>query len=224
MNPRRLKCHSVVWKPHFQEYKVGELLGEGGAGRVYAGIADDGASVAIKLLTTSTKDKRRRFKNEIYFLEKNKHQNIVTVLDHGTVLIKDLIHHVYVLTRYDCNFRQIIGQISAEKTLSLFMQILEGIEAAHLQKVIHRDLKPENILFDKKRNVLAIADFVVARFEEDFLVIPVATAPQQRLANFRYAAPERRSSQQVTSGADVYALGLVLNEAIYRRNSHCNRI
>lgn len=92
------------------------------------------------------------------------------------------------------------------------MQILEGIEAAHLQKVIHRDLKPENILFDKKRNVLAIADFVVARFEEDFLVIPVATAPQQRLANFRYAAPERRSSQQVTSGADVYALGLVLNK------------
>ena len=93
------------------------------------------------------------------------------------------------------------------------MQVLEGVEAAHLQKVIHRDLKPENILFDRQRKVLAIADFGIARFAEDLLVTRVTTAPQQRLANFRYAAPEQRSGQRVDAATDVYALGLILNEA-----------
>jgi serine/threonine protein kinase len=76
----------------FSEYKLAEILGEGGAGKVYAATADDGSPVAIKILTTSSKDKRRRFKNEINFLERNKHQNIVSVLDHGTALINNVAH------------------------------------------------------------------------------------------------------------------------------------
>jgi serine/threonine protein kinase len=179
----------------FSEYKLAELLGEGGAGRVYAATADDGSPVAIKVLTTSTKDKRRRFKNEINFLERNNHPNIVSVLDHGTTIVNNIVHPFYVMPRYDCNFRNVIGGAPPQEALDLFMQILEGVEAAHLKKVIHRDLKPENILFNRRRNILAIADFGIARFEEDFLVTPVTTAPQQRLANFRYAAPEQRSGQ-----------------------------
>jgi serine/threonine protein kinase len=117
------------------------------------------------------------------------------------------------MPRYDCNFRDVISRVAPKETLDYFMQILEGIEAAHLQKVVHRDLKPENILFDRNRTILAIADFGIARFEEDFLITPVATAPQQRLANFRYAAPEQRSGQNIGIPTDVYALGLILNES-----------
>ena len=203
--PTNLPLRSV--ETAFSEYKLAEILGEGGAGKVYAATAEDNISVAIKILTTSTKDKRRRFKNEINFLERNKHQNIVSVLDHGTTLIDNVVHPFYVMPRYDCNFRDIINRVSPEETLDHFMQILEGIEAAHLQKVIHRDL------FDRKRTILAIADFGIARFEEDFLITPVTTAPQQRLANFRYAAPEQRSGQNIGAPADVYALGLILNES-----------
>lgn len=87
------------------------------------------------------------------------------------------------------------------------------MEAAHLQGGIHRDLKPENILWDKKIARLAIADFGIARFNEEIVATFVETAPSQRLANFQYAAPEqRRPGQTVGQTADIYSLGMILNE------------
>ena len=44
--------------------------------------------------------------------------------------------------------------IKSNRVLPIFSQILDGVEAAHLQKVIHRDLKPESILFDDKSEIL----------------------------------------------------------------------
>jgi serine/threonine protein kinase len=67
----------------FGDYRLDEQLGEGGAGRVYGGVDDSGAQIAIKVLTQTSSDKKRRFKNEIAFLARNKHANIVTVTDHG---------------------------------------------------------------------------------------------------------------------------------------------
>ena len=67
----------------FDTYTVDEQIGEGGAGRVYGGLARDGSNIALKVLSSSSADKRSRFKNEIAFLQANKHLNIVTVLDHG---------------------------------------------------------------------------------------------------------------------------------------------
>jgi serine/threonine protein kinase len=103
--------------------------------------------------------------------------------------------------------------ISPTNVLLLFGQILDGVEAAHLLGAVHRDLKPENILYGKALNNLAIADFGTARFTEDLLATAVETGPTQRLANFQYAAPEQRSSgMQVLATADIFALGLILNE------------
>lgn len=91
--------------------------------------------------------------------------------------------------------------------------MIDGVEAAHLQGVVHRDLKPENVLYSKRINVLAVADFGVAHFTEDLLATQVVTGPAQRLANFLYAAPEQRvPGTRVDARADIYALGLMLNE------------
>ncbi len=87
------------------------------------------------------------------------------------------------------------------------------VEAAHFKNVVHRDLKPENILCDSNTKTLAIADFGIARFAEELLATLVETSPAQRLANFTYAAPEQRvPGQAVTISADIYALGLIMNE------------
>lgn len=87
------------------------------------------------------------------------------------------------------------------------------MEAAHLQKVVHRDLKPENVLYDRQAETLLVADFGIAHFEEEELYTGVETAPSTRLANFQYAAPEQRArGLQVDHRADIYALGLILNE------------
>ena len=93
------------------------------------------------------------------------------------------------------------------------MQILNGAEAAHILKVIHRDIKPENILYDSAKSKLVLADFGIARFQQEELYTAVETRASDRLANFQYAAPEQRTrGLEVDHRADIYALGLILNE------------
>ncbi len=207
---------SLSFETTFGTYVVNELLGEGGAGRVYGGTDTEGALIALKVLAEerATTDKRSRFKNEIAFLARNKHSNIVTVIDHGITHGEEVNGPFYVMRRYDGNLRDLMrAGMEPDHVLPLFSQVLDGVEAAHLQGAVHRDLKPENILWDKQSNALAIADFGTARFSEDILVTFVETGPAQRLANFQYAAPEQRTlGQAVGVTADIYALGLILNE------------
>lgn len=195
-------------------YTVTEMLGEGGAGRVYGGVASDGTLVAVKLLANDkiTADKRRRFKNEIAFLAKNTHPNVVSVVDQGAARTGSLQGPFYVMPRYDGNLCGLIAAgIGSADVLALFGQILDGVEAAHLQGVVHRDLKPENVL--KGDQGLAVADFGIASFTDDVLATLVETDPTQRLANFVYAAPEQRTpGGPHTPATDIWALGLILNE------------
>ncbi len=103
--------------------------------------------------------------------------------------------------------------IQRSEVLPLYDQILSGVEAAHLLGVCHRDIKPENLLYSVETNELVLADFGIARFREEDLHTTVDTGPNERLANFAYAAPEQRSvGRAVDHRADIYALGLVLNE------------
>jgi serine/threonine protein kinase len=204
---------AIILQTAFGEYTVDKQLGEGGAGRVYGGVDDTGARIAIKVLTQASSDKKRRFKNEIAFLARNKHTNIVTVTDHGVASTGNIKGPFYVMRQYTGNLRELMRKSVPGDVMKLFSQILDGVEAAHLQGVTHRDLKPENVLFDNGNHALAIADFGIASFTDDQLVTLVETAPTQRLANFQYAAPEQRvAGKSVSTTADIYALGLLLNE------------
>ena len=118
------------------------------------------------------------------------------------------------MARYDCSLRALLAQtLSHEDKLLLFGKILDGVEAAHLLGTFHRDLKPENILYTTASKTPAVADFGIATFTDDFLITFVKTDDRQRLANFVYSAPEQRApGRQVDQRADIYALGLILNE------------
>jgi eukaryotic-like serine/threonine-protein kinase len=206
----------VTLETAFGSYTLDELIGEGGAGRVFGGVGSDGSAVALKVLAAerASSDKKSRFKNEIAFLARNKHPNIVTVLDHGLANLPGIKGPFYVMRRYDGSLRQLItAGIKPDSVLPLFSQILDGVEAAHLLGAVHRDLKPENVLYSGPARVPAIADFGVASFTDDLIATLVETKPTQRLANFQYAAPEQRLPRQtITAAADIYALGLMLNE------------
>jgi serine/threonine protein kinase len=206
----------------FAAYTLDEILGEGGAGRVYGGKSAEGTSVAIKVLTKTSRDKRARFKNEIAFLSRNRHPNIVTVFDYGLANEGSISGPFYVMSRFASNLRTLMTTgISPGSVLSVFGKVLDGVEAAHLQGVVHRDLKPENVLSDSRGDVLAVADFGIASFTESLLVTAAQTGPTQRLANFQYAAPEQRlAGRVITKAADVYALGLMLNEMFTRQIPH----
>lgn len=198
----------------FNAYQLTEVLGEGGAGRVYGGIDSAGDAVAVKVLIDGAMDKRRRFKNETSFLLRNKHKNIVTVSDHGVADDTRIKGAFYVMPRFEGSLREVInGKPAPDLAMSLFSQILDGVEAAHLLNVTHRDLKPENVLVGDEGTKIVIADFGVAEFTEELLHTLVETGPTKRLANFLYAAPEQREvGRSVDLTADIYALGLMLNE------------
>jgi len=104
-------------------------------------------------------------------------------------------------------------RVRPSDALPLFSRILDGLEAAHLKGVCHRDLKPENIMCDPENNVVVIADFGIAKFQEEDLYTAVETSNHDRMANFQYSAPEQRvRGKQVTSASDIFAMGLILNE------------
>jgi len=86
------------------------------------------------------------------------------------------------MPRYDGSLRDLMHEGSPERVLPLFSQILDGVEAAHLQRVVHRDLKPENILYDRGNGRLAIADFGIAHFSEELVATLLlrSSAPKVR--------------------------------------------
>jgi serine/threonine protein kinase len=200
----------------FSNYATEKVIGEGGAGVVFAARDESGEIVAAKVLNSATanSDKRKRFRNEINFCLKCNHRNIVPILDHGVLKDESGSSPFYIMPLYETSLRILINnRIAPSDVLGYFAQIINGVEAAHLLGTVHRDLKPENILVNQKTASVVIADFGIARFTEEMMLTAVETSDASRLANFQYAAPEQRvRGGAVDLRADIYALGLILNE------------
>ena len=147
------------------------------------------------------------------FCSSNRHQHIVPVIDSGTYTneLEDIVF--YIMPFYPHTLRDLIKDgIPGDKALALFLEILDGLQFAHRKGVWHRDIKPENILIDSQGHAV-LADFGIAHFCEEELATIVKTAKNDRMANFQYAAPEQRNRGQSIDGrADVFSLGLILNE------------
>jgi serine/threonine protein kinase len=200
-------------KNAFDTYTVQEQKGAGGSGVVYEVLNSEGSPFAIKILDPAKTNtvRLKRFKNEVDFCSRNTHKNIIRVLGTG---VTETGSTFYVMPLYSCTLREVMSKgIKPDAVLPIFSQILDGIEAAHVQGVWHRDLKPDNILYSAANDTLVVADFGIAHFEEEELLTAVETKPGERLANFLYAAPEQKiRGRNVDSRADIYALGLMLHE------------
>ncbi len=210
------KSKDKVFRTTFSIYQSRGIIGEGGSGTIYEVNDSQGNIYALKLLKKEnlSSDKLRRFKNEINFCQNNTHPNIIKIVDNGIFIEGSDYIPFYVMPLYTSSLRSLIDdKIDSKRILPYFAKILDGVEAAHLKGIHHRDLKPENILFDRENDNVVVADFGIARFIEENLLTAVETRPGTRLANFQYAAPEQRiKGREVTNEADIYALGLILNE------------
>lgn len=204
----------------FNVYSVTSIVGEGGSGRVFAVKDMDGRVFALKCLFPDrvNTERRKRFKNEIDFCSKQRHRNLIQVTDSGLAVWDGKKCPFYVMSLFPTTLRVLIDKkLPPDGVLPIFNQISDGLEAAHLLGVTHRDLKPENILYDLEQNLLVIVDFGIAHFAEDIIATEVATEPNAKMANLRYSAPEQRTKgATVDHRADIYALGLILNEMFTR--------
>lgn len=206
---------NVTVKTAFDEYMVSKEVGEGGNGRVFAAKNNSGEMVAIKFLERDTTEKRKRFKNEICFCERCHHPNIVRVLDRGYSNIGGEDTIFYVMPLYEESLRRrIIRGLSPEEAIEIFIGLLTALATAHRKGVVHRDVKPENIMFMKGSCSPILCDFGIAHLPVDLKETVVVTKPAERMANYLYAAPEQKRGKNEAVGpqADLYAVGLILNE------------
>ncbi len=90
----------------------------------------------------------------------------------------------------------------------IFLQILEGVQYLHEKEIIHRDLKPDNILLNESQsgNYVKIADFGLAKHLEKG---KTDTADK---GNPKYMAPEVASGKVYNFKADVFSLGVLMED------------
>ncbi|MFK7958450.1 MAG: tetratricopeptide repeat protein [Lysobacterales bacterium] len=195
-------------------YELGELLGRGGMGAVYAGSRVDGQfqqDVAIKLLPRemATAHSQERFLNERQILARLEHPNICRLLDGGFTeeglpyFVMERVTGV-PLDTYCAN-----ENLSDQQRLKLFLQIGEAVHFAHQNLVLHRDLKPANILVDDLGQV-RLLDFGISKVIDsnaDSQTTRLPMTPQ-------YASPEMLTGKDVTTASDVYSLGVVLYQLL----------
>jgi serine/threonine protein kinase len=202
--------------PHFPQFEIGDLLGQGGMGAVYRarqkGLDRD---VALKVLTVDAGADptfAERFGREARTLARLAHPSIVHVYDVGQAgpwyyLVMELVEGV--------NLRQMMRAktVGPRESMSIVAQMCDALQYAHDEGVVHRDIKPENVLVGKKGTV-KILDFGLAKLLRRGGPDPL-TKTQQVMGTPYYMAPEQwERPLEVDHRADIYSLGVVFYELL----------
>ncbi|WP_378099695.1 serine/threonine-protein kinase [Cellulomonas sp. T2.31MG-18] len=195
-------------------YRLGPLLGNGATSDVR--LARDerlGREVAVKLLRrTGTGLDGRREQAEARLLASLSHPHLVTVYDaHLDGDEPFFVMELVAGQSLDRRLQQ--GPLSADDVRRVGTQMADALAYVHGRGLVHRDVKPGNILLgaDLSGAVDArLADFGIARLEDGTRL----TATGQLLGTAAYLSPEQVRGAAVGPATDVYALGLVLMEAL----------
>ena len=204
-------------------YEITATLGEGGMGVVYR--AKDlqlERQVALKFLPAEfAEDPERRalLEREARLLASLNHPNIAQIYDlyasGGTrALVMELVEGptlAELLTR---------GMLPLEESLSIAIQIVQALIAAHDQGIVHRDLKPQNIKVAPGGRV-KVLDFGLARRQLGTgpLMGDLATLSSFQkdgiiLGTVGYMAPEQVRGESVDTRADLFSFGCVVYEMV----------
>lgn len=185
-----------------QLWTLGQRVGGGGFGQVFAARSEEGKDAVAKLVPKAPGADR-----EMLFVNLGGVRNVVPVIDSGET--DDA--WVLVMPRADKSLRQHLNESESSLGVADSVAVLTDIAStlADLDgRVVHRDLKPENVLF--LNGQWCLADFGISRYAE------ATTAPdtQKYALSPPYAAPERWRSERATIAADIYAFGVMAYEML----------
>ncbi|KAH9723382.1 putative LRR receptor-like serine/threonine-protein kinase [Citrus sinensis] len=197
-------------------FDAANKIGEGGFGPVYKGTLSDGAVIAVKQLSSKSKQGNREFVNEIGMISALQHQNLVKL--YGCCIEGNQLLLVYEYLENNSLARALFGKEGQCLNLDwatrkrICSDIARGLAYLHEEsrlKIVHRDIKATNVLLDKDLNA-KISDFGLAKLDED-----ENTHISTRIAGtVGYMAPEYAMRGYLTDKADVYSFGIVALEIV----------
>lgn len=204
-------------------YRVGALLGRGSSACVLDGYDTRlERPVAIKRLrpdAAAIGATRPRFELEVRAAARLTHPNAVAVYDAG----EDGGRTYLVMERLDGGTladRIAQGRLRPAEAARVGADVLAALRAAHALGMVHRNIKPSNILFGEEGQA-KVADFGIASGARGD---SAGAAPASGDAVFghvggapAYLAPERLANRPATARSDLFALGVVLFEAVAGR-------
>ena len=208
-------------------YRLGELLGTGGMADVYDAVDERlDRPVAVKVLRpemASREDVRLRFEAEARSAARLIHPNVVGVFDSGED--EDGTLPYLVMERLPgetlADRMQAAGEPDSDEALDTDWvlrtagDVLLALGAAHSAGLVHRDVKPANVLIGVD-GCAKVADFGIAKSLEVAAAADL-TSTNQLVGTPAYVAPERILGKPASPQSDLYAVGVLLYEALAGR-------
>lgn len=187
-------------------FQLLRLLGAGGMGAVYEGVAEDsGQRVAVKLLTTmakATSGSLDRFRQEGRLASQLSHPNCVFVLRADEELGRPYIVMELMPGTTLREYVQERGPLSADEAIAKILDVIDGLIEAHRLNILHRDVKPSNCFLMANGRV-KIGDFGLSK---SLAVDGNLTQTGSFLGTVLYAAPEQIKGETLDFTADVYSV------------------
>ena len=189
-------------------YLVGEPLGEGGMGQVYAAVDERlHRNVALKVLADDDAEGRARFLREARALARIEHHNVVRVYASGED--REMAWMALEVIAGDALSSLADNRpLDEETAVGLCAQIARGLQAVHAVGIVHRDIKPSNVLVDHDATVKLI-DFGVASLD-DGQTGGFRTRAGIVVGTPHFMSPEQARGAVVDARSDAWGLGATL--------------
>lgn len=202
-------------------YRIEAPIGAGGFGTVFrATQLNLDRTVALKVLLPELVDQpseMERFRREAQLAQRLEHPNTVRLFDFG-VSESGVPFMAWELLRgkaLDAVIRSDRG-LSPSRVHRITSQILKSLMEAHGLGIVHRDIKPSNIFicdFQGEPDYVKVLDFGIAKATQSQTQVGLTQAGIA-LGTPSYMAPEQVAGGAITAGSDLYAVGLVMAEAL----------
>jgi len=196
-------------------YRLGRLLGAGSMASVYIGIQEKlQRPVAIKVLHTEIMEEelvKDRFVREARLTASLEHPYIIPILDVGTT--KDGRCYIVMQLASGLSLKHLLkkeGCLTPRQALRIIQRVAEALMYAHKKGLVHRDVKSANILIHKETGDPILADFGIAKVEDDDSIV---TREGIVLGSPSYIAPEQARGEYGYKG-DMYGLGICFYEML----------
>ena len=192
-------------------YRPVQPLGSGGSGSVWLARDErEGGDVTLKIVAREGKAAQRA-EREAEAANRLDHERCLKARDFGTDADHAYIAYEYVPGE---TFRHALraGRMDDGTTVEAGAQILDGLAHAHDLGIVHRDIKPSNVLLadDDEGVSVRLLDFGLALFDEADTLTAAGDVP----GTLAYISPERLKGQTAGPAADIWAVGVLLWEAL----------